>query len=65
MVSATKMSPQESGRLGARRRWGPEGRVIRLDALDPVTREIVVAILRARKNAAEAKAAAPPDPRAA
>jgi hypothetical protein len=60
-----KMTRREAGLVGARKRWGPDGRVVRLDSLDPVTREIVVSILRARKNAAEAKAAAPPDPRAA
>jgi hypothetical protein len=37
------------------KRWGP-ARVVRLDSLDPVTREIVLAILRARENAAKAGA---------
>ncbi len=53
----------ESGRLGARARWGPQ-RVLRLDTLDPVTRDIIRAILAARENAAKADADAPPDPRA-
>ena len=50
----TPTSPQDRGRMGAAKRWGPDGRVVRLDSLDPVTREIVVSILRARKNAAAA-----------
>ena len=41
-----------AGRASALRRWGPDGRIVRLDSLDPVTREIVVSILRARRNAA-------------
>jgi hypothetical protein len=47
-----------AGTIGARARWGP-ARVLRLDTLDPVTRDIVRAILTARKNASEA--ATPPD----
>lgn len=46
-----------AGRAGMRARWGPP-RVLRLDALDPITREIIAAIVAARTNAA---AAAPPD----
>jgi hypothetical protein len=47
-----------AGRLGGRlmaapKRWGPS-RILRLDELDPVTREIVMAILNARANAAKA-----------
>ena len=45
-----------AGHASAQRRWGPEGRVVRLDSLDPVTREVIVSILRARKNAAAADA---------
>ena len=45
-----------AGRASAQRRWGPDGRVVRLDSLDPVTREVIVSILRARKNAAAADA---------
>ena len=43
-----------AGRASALRRWGPDGRVVRLDSLDQVTREIVVSIIRARRNAAAA-----------
>jgi len=42
---------------GARARWGPP-RILRLDTLDPVSQEIIAAILTARGNAA--KAAEPP-----
>ena len=52
------MSRSERGQLGNRARWGPP-RVLRLDALDPVTRDIIRAILAARENAA--KAETPPD----
>ena len=37
-------------------RWGPQ-RVLRLDQLEPVTRDIVVSIITARKHAAEREAA--------
>jgi hypothetical protein len=39
-----------AGLVGARSRWGPP-RILRLDVLDPVTRDIVRAILTARENA--------------
>lgn len=52
------MPRADRGRLGARKRWGPP-RVLRLDTLDPVSREIIAAILTARENA---KAAAARDP---
>ena len=42
-----------AGKAGMRARWGPP-RVLRLDALDPVTRDIVTAIVEARRHAAEA-----------
>jgi len=45
------MSPADAGRLGARKRWGPHGIILRLDQLDPVTRRIVEAILDAQANA--------------
>ena len=48
------MTPQERGRLAMRSRWGPQ-RILRLDELDPVTREIVTAIVDARANATAAK----------
>jgi hypothetical protein len=51
----TRESLSEAGRKGMRARWGPQ-RVLRLDQLDPVTRDIVTAIVEARKNAAEAAA---------
>jgi hypothetical protein len=35
---------EESGRIGARRRWGPP-RVLRLDSLDPEHRRIILAIV--------------------
>jgi hypothetical protein len=47
------MPRADRGRLGARNRWGPP-RVLRYDQLDPVTADIVRAIVEARKNAAAA-----------
>ena len=44
--------------MGAIRRWGEHGRVLRFSDLDPVTEQIVKAILTARKHAAEAATAA-------
>ena len=44
----------KAGRARAAQRWGPDGRIVRLDSLDPVTREVIVTILRARRNAAAA-----------
>ena len=59
MVSATKDPVKaRAGTIGARARWGPPRR-LRLDTLDPVTRDIIRAILTARENA---KAAAALDP---
>jgi hypothetical protein len=42
-----------AGVTGARTRWGPP-RILRLDQLDPVTAEIVRAVLTARENATKA-----------
>jgi hypothetical protein len=48
----------EAGKRGARKRWGEHGRILRLDELDPSTRDVVNSILTARRNAAEAAARA-------
>jgi hypothetical protein len=48
-----------AGTKTARMRWGEFGRILRLDELDPETRGLVEAILRARRNAAERDAAGP------
>jgi hypothetical protein len=57
-MSAPRYTKAEAGALGARNRWGPP-RILRLDSLDPVTADIVRAIVEARKNAAEAAARDP------
>jgi hypothetical protein len=57
---AKRAEAAQSGRRGARNRWGPP-RILRLDTLDPVSREIIAAILTARENAAKAAAVAEPD----
>jgi hypothetical protein len=46
-----KMTRHETGVLGMQRRWGPHGRILRLDQLDPVTKNIVLAILDAQDSA--------------
>ena len=48
-----------AGKATAAKRWGPDGRIVRLDSLDSVTREVVLTIIRARRNAAEAAARDP------
>ena len=53
LTPTPKMLPVDSGRMGARRRWGPP-RILRLDQLDPATRDIIRCILTARANAAKA-----------
>jgi hypothetical protein len=52
MSTATpKLTPQEYGRIGARRRWGePKTATIKLDTLSPDQRRIVVALLDAVRN---------------
>lgn len=52
-ISTAKMLPVDSGRMGARRRWGPP-RILRLDELDPPTRDVIQCILTARANAQKA-----------
>jgi hypothetical protein len=49
-----------AGRTAARARWGPP-RILRLDTLDPVTRDIVRAILTAQENAKAASANVTPE----
>lgn len=49
-----------AGRIAMRARWGPP-RTLRLDALDPVTRDIIRAILTGRENAEAAPAIATPE----
>jgi hypothetical protein len=46
MSADTKLTQQEYGRIGARRRWGPP-RVVRLDALRPEARRLVLALVEA------------------
>jgi hypothetical protein len=54
------MDPVDSGRLGARRRWGPQ-RILRIDQLDEVTAGIIRCILTARENAKAAPAIVTPE----
>ena len=51
-------SPRERGRMGARRRWGAEPRVVRLDELTPAQRRLVLALVEAAKAEHTAAAAA-------
>jgi hypothetical protein len=52
--SNTKPTAHDYGVEGARRRWGPHGRILRLDQLDPITKNIVLAILDAQASAKNA-----------
>jgi hypothetical protein len=47
----------EAGRINIRKRWGPP-RIARLDSIDPVSREIILAILQAAANKKALDAAA-------
>jgi hypothetical protein len=51
-----KMTRRECGVVGMQSRWGPHGRILRLDQLDPVTKAIVCAILDGAENAKAAQA---------
>jgi hypothetical protein len=51
----------ESGRRGARARWGPE-RIVRLDELDERIRAAVVALVQADRAARSAIAEPPSEP---
>ena len=48
-----KYSKRDAGRLGARRRWGDQPRVVRLDELSPEQRAVVIALINAHKSANE------------
>ncbi len=43
----------EGGGKGARIRWGDEPRSIRLDALEPPYRRLIIALIEAAKSASE------------
>jgi len=45
------MSAHDRGIVGMRSRWGPHGRIVRLNTMDPITRSIVEAILTGAENA--------------
>jgi hypothetical protein len=47
----------ESGRAGARRRWGQQ-RIVRLDSLTPEQRRLVLALVEAAKSSSDAPQAA-------
>lgn len=42
----------EAGRRGARRRWGAEPRIVRLDSLTPPQRRLVLALVDAARKEA-------------
>ena len=59
--SPPKLSPQESGRIGAARRWGPP-RVVRLDKVPPEVAFAIRAILAAHERAeADERASSEPN----
>ena len=55
MVSAARdPNPvkQRAGLIGARKRWGAEPRIVRLDALTPPQRRLVLALVNAAREEA-------------
>jgi hypothetical protein len=53
LVSATKDPTKvRAGTIGARTRWGPEPRVVRLDTLTPPQRRLVLALVDAARKEA-------------
>ena len=52
-----KMTKSEAGKLGMLRRYGPHGRILRLDQLEPTTKTFVLALLDAAAAKAKADAA--------
>ena len=52
--TATPMPRVERGRLGARRRWGPEPRIVRLDALPPDQRHAILSYLAVARSTEKA-----------
>jgi hypothetical protein len=52
LVSERKLTKAEAGALGGRARWaGHEARVLRLDALTPEQRRLVMALVDAARSA--------------
>jgi hypothetical protein len=43
-----------AGQIGSRRRWGPQ-RILRLDQLQPIVREAVLALIAAHEAAEKAR----------
>jgi hypothetical protein len=60
-----KMSPREAGTLGARKRWGPHGIILRLDQCEPQVRRVIETILDAQEEYARKAAPASITPEAA
>lgn len=46
------MSFVDAGRLGAKKRWGEEPRVVRLDDLAPAQRRLILALVNAARHEA-------------
>ena len=53
----TRLTAHDHGAEGARRRWGKHGRILRLDRLDPTTKELVCLLLDAAQAKRDADAA--------
>lgn len=49
---------RERGLMGARARWGEQPRIVRLDALTPEQRAVVIALVEAHASANRAAKAA-------
>ncbi len=51
-MTAKNPTKARAGRLGARSRWGPEPRIVRLDALTDSQRRLVLALVAAAREEA-------------
>ena len=55
----TRLTAHDHGVEGARRRWGKHGRILRLDKLDPATKELVCLLLDAAQAKRDAETVEP------
>jgi hypothetical protein len=50
LVDTRKLTKREAGAIGARKRWGDQPRIVRLDSLTSEQRRLVLALVEAAKS---------------